>query len=1185
MKTQLNILCVIILCLFSNFSNSQQLFNIDWEQLEGNPASAIKHFKTLATEENEIITIGNFVNQNLSADIHISKVDQEGDTIFNVFYNSSFASNDYGVSGAFDQDGFLHVLGAVFKPTTNQYLPIIIKYDGEGGVVKQYLFDEPTTNTIPTEIFVDEENKILVTTATQNTNGTTDILTLKLDTGYTLEWVNTFDYANHNDIPFFIEQAEENTYQITGTSQNTSGDYHATIILLNAENGDSLYTFNSGKYPFDEIKDVCFDQYGNKYIAGSVFNSSTKYDLKVLALDSSLNLLWQTTYDGFGHNDIINEIFITSQGEIITTGSIEVAKKEKRFFIGKHQTNGNLSFVHVDTLAAVVQSAGHAISSDIDGNILIAGYEMANSKRELFIRAYNEDGLKQWRYSKPTNNIVTPDEIFTNENQIIVSGLSSGTTDTYYKLSLSRFNRNSTVVSNQNEGSFVANEIFIDFIPSAINTEFVNSNKIFGTPEEVLTIDAYNAFNNALSELVNVNELTFVKAVPHMKTSNQTSISRGGNIVYAPKFWAKMVLKAPDSTSHALTFNQLQSLEFINGYSLNRTFELSGPANDLLYSVQHSLQSTGYPSGHINVEPAWDISTGKPFVKVGVFDSGIHWKNEDFSKNQQGSKNPSQSIIKGGFDYFANKNVLNSNPFDDRADAHGTKVAGIIAANRNNQLGVAGIAGGDFSNHLGVSLYNYKLFGTNGQQTFEPSLDMIISSIYDGATYNPNNLVINPGLHVMNFSINNYSFTNYPNVSSNDYFAVGELEKAFRYAYKNEATVVGSRGNNYPGGGSEIFTLPTSYPDEMVISVSGAGQFGNYVDNIYHYGHNLDLIAPAQNNMIVTTWAAESQYGNFGWTSAAAPHVSGVAGLMYSYLNQPGCYSNISPEDVENIMQQNTFYHGTDSLNHYDKKNGYGLINAGGVLSAVEFPHYKIRHYEIEIDTSNFKFDGNHLITLDKKAGTFDSIAFSNGLAARFIVENTFNLNLEQNETVLGVWPRLSTTHTYKQYNDSVCNRSELLDFSYDTINNTVYLKGYVYEYLMSNSNIWVPIEVQKTGKAKLSFTAYTYNPDSITSFSYPCDSLPINSGETFVKNKSNIFLIYPNPSKNNLNILVEAQKTSTTDIFITDISGKRVQNIFKGSIEGFRKFTVDLNLAPGIYFVLSLSDKGINSQKLIISK
>src|SRR5690606_21088736 len=180
-----------------------------------------------------------------------------------------------------------------------------------------------------------------------------------------------------------------------------------------------------------------------------------------------------------------------------------------------------------------------------------------------------------------------------------------------------------------------------------------------------------------------------------------------------------------------------------------------------------------------------------------------------------------------------------------------------------------------------------------------------------------------------------------------------------------------------------------------------------------------------------------------------------------------------------------------------------------------------------------------------------------------------------------------SATETYKQYNDSVLNRAGLTEFTFDTVNETVTMKGNVY-FVLLNQDVWLPYSLNKKGKVKLSFTAYTYNPDSVTSFSYPCDSMPKPPPiPTSVKSygKGSSLKIYPNPTTGRLLVELNAEKETETTVFVTDISGKVVSMLFQGKILGQKQIDVNLNLQPGIYFVISSSENGMKTQKLIINQ
>lgn len=108
--------------------------------------------------------------------------------------------------------------------------------------------------------------------------------------------------------------------------------------------------------------------------------------------------------------------------------------------------------------------------------------------------------------------------------------------------------------------------------------------------------------------------------------------------------------------------------------------ELSNP----LYSQQYYLKNTGQNGGlygiDINIEPAWNISSGNGVV-VAVIDEGVDNNHEDL-----------QGKVLSGYTACVptgNGEPMNAGGIYKRA--HGIACAGIIAANNNN-IGIKGIA-------------------------------------------------------------------------------------------------------------------------------------------------------------------------------------------------------------------------------------------------------------------------------------------------------------------------------------------------------------------------------------------------------------------------------------------------------------------------------------------------------------
>jgi uncharacterized repeat protein (TIGR01451 family) len=91
-----------------------------------------------------------------------------------------------------------------------------------------------------------------------------------------------------------------------------------------------------------------------------------------------------------------------------------------------------------------------------------------------------------------------------------------------------------------------------------------------------------------------------------------------------------------------------------------------------------------------------------------------------------------------------------------------------------------------------------------------------------------------------------------------------------------------------------------------------------------NYGSSLDLLAPGE--AIMTTCNGAGCTGYFSGTSASAPLVAGVVGLLYS-LNP-----NLTPEDVQNALQA-----GAKDLPPAgrDTQSGYGRVDAYGAIAAL----------------------------------------------------------------------------------------------------------------------------------------------------------------------------------------------------------------------------------------------------------
>lgn len=224
----------------------------------------------------------------------------------------------------------------------------------------------------------------------------------------------------------------------------------------------------------------------------------------------------------------------------------------------------------------------------------------------------------------------------------------------------------------------------------------------------------------------------------------------------------------------------------------------------------------------IQCPSAWNLTWGSSSVLIAIVDTGISKTHPDLS-----------SKIAGGWNFYNN----NSNYNDD--NGHGSHTAGIAAAATNNGIGIAGVG-------FNCRLLAVKVLNASGSGT--------LSGVANGITWSANN-----GAKVISMSLGASSGSS-------------TLLNAVNYAWDKGCILVAAAGNN----GSTSPTYPAYYSNCIAVASSTSSDMRSYFSN---YGSWVELAAPGSS--IYSTYKGSS-YAYLSGTSMACPHVSGVAGLVWS---------------------------------------------------------------------------------------------------------------------------------------------------------------------------------------------------------------------------------------------------------------------------------------------------------------
>jgi subtilisin family serine protease len=300
--------------------------------------------------------------------------------------------------------------------------------------------------------------------------------------------------------------------------------------------------------------------------------------------------------------------------------------------------------------------------------------------------------------------------------------------------------------------------------------------------------------------------------------------------------------------------------------------------NDQFFNLMWGLSNNGDNSGAAGADIAatrvWDITQGSQDVVVAVVDTGADLTHPDLAPNAwvntgevagNGVDDDRNGFVDdiNGWNFVSNNNRVYENSFDDR---HGTHVSGTIGAAGNNGIGVSGVA-------WHVKLMSVKFIGRqNG--SLEGTTDDAIKAI-NYATSLRNRGV---NLRAINASWGNADKSN-------------ALRESIAAAGRAGILFVTSAGN----GGDDSFgddvdqapDYPAAWSKDITSLISVAALDRTDRLPLYsNYGHeSVDVAAPGGVCNCSSGIYSTLPDGNYGYafgTSMSAPHVTGIAALLWS---------------------------------------------------------------------------------------------------------------------------------------------------------------------------------------------------------------------------------------------------------------------------------------------------------------
>lgn len=326
----------------------------------------------------------------------------------------------------------------------------------------------------------------------------------------------------------------------------------------------------------------------------------------------------------------------------------------------------------------------------------------------------------------------------------------------------------------------------------------------------------------------------------------------------------------------------IQSLSLSNDEFADTQWYMDNPGYYIDYSFGFRLKEKCVSGVDMDVASAWKQMAGftgeKHEVIVAVIDTGIDYSHPELSDHMwinQGEipddhiDNDHNGYVDDvyGWDFYNNDKSIchydktkKSFSRSDK-DNHGTHIAGIIAAEANNNTGIAGIA-----SNIDVKIMSLKI---NGGKNARGRMSDAVKAV---------SYAQRMGADICNIS-----------------WGTTEYSKKLYQVMKTSDMLFVAAAGNAGTNNDEIPLYPANFKLNNLITVGAIDSNGELTEYSNYGAGTVDIAAPGDN--IYSTIVGG--YGTLSGSSMAVPQVTAIASLVYSYTG------HIDAGKVKNVIINN----------------------------------------------------------------------------------------------------------------------------------------------------------------------------------------------------------------------------------------------------------------------------------------
>lgn len=464
-------LCTFVLNNDGTFDNS---FSSDGLAVSSFPNNISCRSTTVWESNSKIIVSGNYQSTDLpqTKGVAIIRYNLDGSS------DSSFDSDGMLISnltlGIVDvrkvfvqSDGKLVVAGTALSGGIGFNRIVVARFNvngsmdlsfGTNGVVSFANFS--VWFEFPIGLFVQSDEKILVSTSANNSRGSDDFLLVRINSNGNFD--NSFgangsiltNISDGYDFAYSIKAHSDGKVVVGGTTYLNDNKF--VIARFNSNGSQDLGFGNSGSIMTGiDINSNSYTtsiqiQDDGKIIAGGVSKATaTSFDFSLArfntngSIDATFGSSGFQTTDADNKENYLNEIKLQSDNKIVAVGSSYLSAELSGVLLARYNSNGSLDNSFgvngvVKFNVPTYDCYGTSIALQSNGKILITGNSLKDGKSFVLIARFNVDGSLDNSFSDDGYNFYSWNEMTANigksikvqsDGKILVTGFSTSDTE------------------------------------------------------------------------------------------------------------------------------------------------------------------------------------------------------------------------------------------------------------------------------------------------------------------------------------------------------------------------------------------------------------------------------------------------------------------------------------------------------------------------------------------------------------------------------------------------------------------------------------------------------------------------------------------------------------------------------------------------------------------------------------